>query len=81
MRVSPWPEVVLSQSSITGGRVILVSRHWLLDYGIARSCLSDAAAGKPDDVLAAKLSTAEHCLVVRLVLEAARGCCASVPQT
>ena len=42
----------------------MVSKDQLLVYGIAPSCLSEAAASKMDDRLAAKLFSARYLLVI-----------------
>jgi hypothetical protein len=55
-----------------GGRGVAVDRGTRLAYGVAAPCLSDAAAGKLDDVLAAKLFSGKHCLLLRDRLDAAR---------
>jgi hypothetical protein len=47
--------LVVFASITVGGREINVDRGTLLFHGVAASCLSDAAAGKMDDVLAAKI--------------------------
>jgi hypothetical protein len=54
-----------------GRRGISVDRDTLLSYGAAAPCFSDAAAGKMEDVLAAKLFSGKHCLPLRDRLDAA----------
>jgi hypothetical protein len=54
-----------------GGRWITFDRDTLLAYGVAAPCPSDAAAGKMDDLLAAKSFSGKHCLRLRHRLGAA----------